>query len=151
MKTRQFSLGSRCLVSMNLCLFFLICNSGHCLTRVIIKNHTMLRYHFFIYLTICEFICCWCLSFSFQKKILLSLEKKKKKKKKHDWGKCLGLPYTRYGPASSWFVKYNSRFCNENTNFKYAVDTDEKKNVSLQKMIRLRAEETKEHNQDQPD
>ena len=81
MKTRQFSLGSRCLVSMNLCLFFLICNSGHCLTRVIIKNHTMLRYHFFIYLTICEFICCWCLSFSFQKKILLSLEKKKKKKK----------------------------------------------------------------------
>ena len=76
---------------------------------------------------------------------------KKKKKKKHYWGKCLGLPYTRYGPASSWFVKYNSRFCTENTNFKYAVDTDEKKNVSLQKMIRLRAEETKEHNQDQPD
>ena len=75
----------------------------------------------------------------------------KKKKKKHDWVKCLGLPYTRYGPASSWFVKYNSRFCNENTNFKYAVDTDEKKTVSLQKMIRLRAEETKEHNQDQPD
>ena len=89
--------------------------------------------------------------FPSKKKILLSLEKKKKKKKKHDWGKCLGLPYTRYGPTSSWFVKYNSRFCNENTNFKYAVDTDEKKNVSLQKMIRLRAEETKEHNQDQPD
>ena len=46
--------------------------------------------------------------------------------------------------SSLWFVKYNSRFCNENTNFKYAFETDKKKNVGL---IRLRAEETKEHNQ----
>ena len=150
MKTRQFSLGSRCLVSMNLCLFFLICNSGHCLTRVIIKHHTMLRYHFF-YLSNCLWIHLLLASFFFLPKKNLTFPGKKKKKKKHDWGKCLGLPYTRYGPASSWFVKYNSRFCTENTNFKYAVDTDEKKNVSLQKMIRLRAEETKEHNQDQPD
>ena len=43
MKTKQFSLGSRCLVSMNFCLIFLICNSGHCLIRVIIKHNTMLR------------------------------------------------------------------------------------------------------------
>ena len=42
-KTRQFSLGSRCLVNMNFRLIFLICNAGHCLIRVIIKHNTVLR------------------------------------------------------------------------------------------------------------
>ena len=44
---------------MNFCLIFFICNSGHYLIRVIIKHNTMLREHFFIYLTVCEFICCY--------------------------------------------------------------------------------------------
>ena len=41
-KTRQVSLGSRCLVSMNFCLIFLIRNSGHCLIRIIIQHNIML-------------------------------------------------------------------------------------------------------------
>ena len=72
MKTRQFPLGSRCLVRMNFCLIFLICNSGRCLIRVIIKHYTMLAFcciqTFCVYLTVCEFICCSCLSFSLTKK-----------------------------------------------------------------------------------
>ena len=43
MKTREFSLGSRCLVSMNFCLIFLILYFPHCLIRIIIKHNTMLR------------------------------------------------------------------------------------------------------------
>ena len=43
MKTREFSLRSRRLVRMNFCVIFLICNSGHCLIRVIIKHNTMLH------------------------------------------------------------------------------------------------------------
>ena len=36
-------------VSMNFCLMFLICNSGHSLIRVIIKHNTMFCQHFFIF------------------------------------------------------------------------------------------------------
>ena len=54
--------------------------------------------------------------------------------------------FCTYSTCSSlWCVKYNHCFCNENTNFKYALETKWEENE--QKMIRLRAEETKEHDQ----
>ena len=79
MKTRQFPLGSHCLVRMNFCLIFLICNSGRCLIRVIIKHNTMLHSNILclfncllIYLLLVSF-------FLLQKRKTLFSPKKKKK------------------------------------------------------------------------